>query len=95
MKYVFGIYLNKICYIVFLIKVGSLVFKVNTDYMRCLATKGSQKSTYFQIQENCVAMETESCIFNKGFNMSKGFIVYAVQLKHYYAYIVCVLLKLC
>ena len=40
-------------------------------------------------------METESFIPNKDFNISEGFVVYAVLQKHYKAIILCFLLKLC
>ena len=40
-------------------------------------------------------METESFIQNKKFNISEGLFVYAVLQKHYYAIILCFLLKLC
>ena len=40
-------------------------------------------------------METESFIPNKDVNISEGLFVYAVLQKHYYAIILCILLKLC
>ena len=40
-------------------------------------------------------METESFISNKVFNISEGLLVYAVLQKHFYAIILCFLLKLC
>ena len=40
-------------------------------------------------------METESLIPNKEFNISEVLFVYAVLHKHYYAIILCFLLKLC
>ena len=43
----------------------------------------SQNFTNFQIHEDCVAMETESFIPNKGFNISVGLFVYALLHKHY------------
>ena len=49
----------------------------------------------FQIHEDCVAMETESFILNKEFNISEGLFVYAVLQKQYKAIILCFLLKLC
>ena len=54
-----------------------------------------QNFTNFQIHEDCVAMETESFIPNKEFNISEGLFVYPVLQKHYYAIILCFLLKLC
>ena len=51
--------------------------------MRCLATKISQNFTNFQIDEDCVAMETDSFITKKEFNISVGLFVYAVLHKHY------------
>ena len=60
--------------------------------MRCLAIK-SQNSTYFQIHGDCVAMETESCMLNKEFDISEGLFVYTVLLKHYEANILCFLFK--
>ena len=59
------------------------------------SNKISQICTNFQIHENCVAMETELFIPNKQFNISEGLFVYAVLQKHYYANILCILLKLC
>ena len=50
-----------------------------------LSNKRSQNSTYFQIHEEYVAMETESCLLNREFNISEGWFVYAVLLKHYEA----------
>ena len=50
--------------------------------MRALpSNKMSQNFTNFQIYEDCVAMETESFISNKEFNISEGLFVYAVQQK--------------
>ena len=40
-------------------------------------------------------METESFIPNKEFSIYLGLFVYAVLHKHYYAVILCFLLKLC
>ena len=40
-------------------------------------------------------METKVCIYIKELNMYEGKFVYAVLLKHYKAYILCFLLKLC
>ena len=47
------------------------------------SNKISQNLTYLQIHEDCVAMETESFIPNKEFNISEGLFVYAAQQKHY------------
>ena len=49
----------------------------------------------FQMHEDCVAMETESFIPNKEFNISEGLFVNVVLQKHYKAIILCFLLKLC
>ena len=35
------------------------------------------------MHEDCVAKETESCIWNKEFIMSEGLFAYTVLLKHY------------
>ena len=51
------------------------------------SNKISQNFTNFQIHDYCVAMETESLIPNKEFNISEGLLVYAVLQKHYYAII--------
>ena len=59
------------------------------------SNKRRQNATYFQIQADCVVMETESCILNKEFNMSAGLFVNAVLLKHNKANILCFRLKLC
>ena len=45
------------------------------------SNKISQNFTNFQIHEDCVAMETESFIPNKEFNISEGLFVYAVLQK--------------
>ena len=64
--------------------------------MRCLATKNAtNNSTNFQIHEDFVAMETKLYIQIKELNMSEGWFVYAVLLKHYKANILCFLLKVC
>ena len=47
------------------------------------SNKISQNFTNFQIHEDCVAMETESIITNKEFNISEGLFVYAVLQKYY------------
>ena len=76
------IYLNNICHIVFSL---FLVRKCLGEH--CLHTlpsnKLSQIFTNFQIHEDCVAMETESFVPNKVFNISEGLFVYAVLQKHY------------
>ena len=59
------------------------------------SNKISQYFTNFQIHEDCVAMETESFIPNKDFNISEGLVVYAILQKHYQVIILCFLLKLC
>ena len=59
------------------------------------SNKISQNFTKFQINEDCVAMETESFILNKEFNISEGLFLYAVLQKHYKAIILSFLLKLC
>ena len=59
------------------------------------SNKISQNFTYFQIHEDCVAMETESFIPNKESNISDGLFVYAVLQKRYWANILCFLLILC
>ena len=59
------------------------------------SNKKLQNSINFQIHEDYVAMETKLCIQIKEFNMSEGWLVYAVLFKHYYAYVLCFLLKLC
>ena len=75
---------------------------MNTDCVRCLvarqrtpSNKISQNFTNIQIHDDCVAMETESFIQNKEFNISVGLSVYAVLHKHFKAIILCFLLKLC
>ena len=45
--------------------------------------KISQNFTNFRIHDDCVAMETESCLPNKEFDISVGLFVYAVLHKHY------------
>ena len=47
------------------------------------SNKISQNFTNFQICEACVAMETETFIPNKKFDISEGLFVYAVLQKHY------------
>ena len=47
------------------------------------SNKIGQNFTNFQIHENCVAMETESFIPNKEFNISKGLFLYLVLQKHH------------
>ena len=81
-KDIFDIYLNNICHIVFSLY---LVRKcLGENWLHALpSNKISQNLTNFQIHEDCVAMETESLISNKEFNISEGVFVYAVQQKHY------------
>ena len=47
------------------------------------SNKISQNFTNFQIHKEYAAMETESFIPNKEFNISEGLFVYAVLQKHY------------
>ena len=47
------------------------------------SNKISQNFTKFKIHDDCVAMETESFIPNKEFNIFVGLFVYAVLHKHY------------
>ena len=81
-KDIFDIYLNNICHIVFSL---DLVCKCLGEHcLHALPSNNiSQNFTNFQIHENCVAMETESFIPNKEFNISEVFFVYAVLQKHY------------
>ena len=81
-KNIFDINFNSICHIVFSLY---LVRKcLGEHYMHVLpSNKISQNFSNFQIHEDCVAMETESFIPNKEFNISKGLFVYAVLQKHY------------
>ena len=76
------IYLNNICHIVFSFY---LVRKCLGEHWlhALLSNKISQNFTNFQIHDYCVAMETESLIPNKEFNISEGLLVYAVLQKHY------------
>ena len=93
-KDIFVIYLNNKCHIVFSLYLVDKCF--GEHWLHALpSNKISQNSTNFQIHEDCVAMETESFIPNKEFNISEGLFVYAVLQKHYYAIILCFLLKLC
>ena len=59
------------------------------------SNKISQSFTNFQINEDCVAMETELFIPNKEYNISEGLLVYAKLQKHLLVIILCFLLKLC
>ena len=59
------------------------------------SNKKLQNSTNFQIHEDCVAMETKLYILIKKLNMSEGWYLYAVLLKHCYANVLWFLLKLC
>ena len=62
----------------------------------CLpSNKKRQNSTNFQIPEDCVAMETKLCIQIKELILSEGWFMYVVLIKHYLAYILCFLSKLC
>ena len=80
-KHVFDIYLNNRYHIVFslhLVRQG-----LGEHWLYVLPRNKRQKSTYFQIQEDCVAMEIEWCIWNKESNMCEGLFVYVVLLKHF------------
>ena len=81
-KDIFDIYLNNICHIVLSLY---LIRKcLGEHWLHALpSNKISQNFTKFQIQDYCVAMETESFIQNKEFNISLGLLVYAVLHKHY------------
>ena len=91
---IFDIYLNNMCHIVFSLY---LVRKcLGEHWLHALpSNKISQNFTYLQVHEDCVAMETESFILNREFNISEGLFVYVVLQKHYKAIILCFLLKLC
>ena len=80
-KGIFDIYLNNICHIVFSLY---LVRKCLCEHLlhALPSNKVSQNFTNFQIHEDCVAMETESFIPNKEFNISVGLFVYTVLKKH-------------
>ena len=77
-----NIYLNNIYNIFFSLL---LVCKCSREHWLYAlpSNKRSQNSTNFQIHEDCVAMETESCISNNGLNMFEGLFVYALLLKRY------------
>ena len=93
-KDIFDIYFNNICHIAFSLYFVDKCF--GEHWLHALpSNKISQNFTNFQIHEDCVAMETESLIPNKEFNISEGLFVYAVLQKHYYAISLCFLLKLC
>ena len=81
-KDTFDIYLNNICHIVFSLY---LVRKcLGEHWLHALpSNKISQNFTNFQKHMDCVAMETESFIPNKEFNISVGLFVYALLHKHY------------
>ena len=49
------------------------------------SNKKLQNSSNFQNHEDCIAMETKLCIQIRELNMSEGWYVYAVLLKHCYA----------
>ena len=80
-KDIIDIYLNNTYHIVFSLY---LVHKCLGEH--CLhalpSNKISQINTNFQIHEDCVAMETESFIPNKQFNISEDLFMYAVLQKH-------------
>ena len=79
---IYDIYLNNICHIV---RSFDLVRTCLGEHLlhALPSNKISQTFTNFQIHEDCVAMETESFIPNKKFNISGGLFVYAVLQKHY------------
>ena len=81
-KDIFDIYLNNICPIVFSLY---LIRKcLGEHWLHALPSNEiSQNFTNFQILEDSVAMETESFIPNREFNISKDLFVYAVLQKHY------------
>ena len=81
-KDIFDIYLNNICHIVLSLY---LVCKcLGENWLHALPSNKIIKNfTNFQILDDCVAMETESFIPNKEFNISVGLFVYAVLPKHY------------
>ena len=81
-KDTFDIYLNNICLIVLSLY---LVRKcLSEHWLHALpSNKISQNFTNIQIHDDCVAMETESFIPNKDFNISVALFVYAVLHKHY------------
>ena len=58
------------------------------------SNKKLQNSTNFQIHKDCVAMETKLCIQIKELNLSEGWYVYAVLLKHCYASVFLVTIKI-
>ena len=70
-KDIFDIYLNNICHILFSLHVVRKC--VGEHWLHALpSNKISQNFTNFQIHEDFVAMETESFIPNKEFNISVG-----------------------
>ena len=80
-KGIFDIYLNNIWHIVF--SLYCVCKCLGEHWLHVLpSNKISQNFTNFQIHEDCVAMETESFIPNKEFNISEGLLVYAVLQKH-------------
>ena len=93
-KNIFDIYLNNICHIVFSLYLVRKCLGEHRLYA-LPSNKISQNIINFQNHENCVAMETESFIQNKEFNISEGLFVFAVLQKHYEAIILCFLLKFC
>ena len=64
--------------------------------MRCLATKKSKIPHNFKYVRIVLPWK-QKCAFNlnQETNMSEGWFVYAVLFKHFYANILCFLLKLC
>ena len=81
-KDIFDIYLNNICHIVFSLYLAHKC--LDEHWLHALpSNKISQIFTIFQIHADCVAMEKESFIPNKKFNIFVGLFVYAVLHKHY------------
>ena len=81
-KHIFDVYLNNICHIVFSTYLVRKCF--GEHWWHALpSNKIGQNFTNFQTHEDCVAMETESLIPNKEFNVSEGLFVYSVLQKHY------------
>ena len=82
MNDIFDIYLNNIYHIVFSLYLDRKF--LGEHWLHALpSNKISQNFTIFQIHEDCVAMETESCIRSKEFYIYEGLFVYAVLQKHY------------
>ena len=81
-KDIFVIYLNNMCHIVFSLYLDRKC--LGEPWLHALpSNKISKNFIIFQIHEDCVAMETESFIPNKEFNISVGLFVYAVLHTHH------------